>query len=155
PFPKTRTSSCLIIGLYFAIWKPLGFTLSHTHEYLNHFGLLITNALVNGWFAVNTIAPLSLITRSYCSHKGSKGIIVSHLHAVVPYGKSAKIISTEPSGISFINSKQSPCISFMLIINHSFQSHTVRVARFLLRFAPVQPCCPIRHSAYLIVSCAR
>src|SRR5699024_4595826 len=107
PFPKTRTSSCLIIGLYFAIWKPLGFTLSHTHEYLNHFGLLITNALVNGWLAVNTIAPLSFIIRSYCSHNGSKGIIVSHEQAVVPYGKSHNIISTLLSGIRFIPSKQS------------------------------------------------
>src|SRR5699024_4366411 len=69
----------------------------------------MTNSLANGWVAVNTIAPLSLITRSYCSHNKSNGIIVSHLHAVVPYGKSASIISTEPSGISFINSKQSPC----------------------------------------------
>src|SRR5699024_9452967 len=42
-----------------------------------------------------------------CSHNGSKGIIVSHVHAVVPYGKSHKIMSTLPSGIRFIPSKQS------------------------------------------------
>src|SRR5699024_2808826 len=64
-------------------------------------------------------------------------------------------MSTEPSGMSFINSKQSPCISFTLIINHSFQSHTVRVVRFLLRFAPVQPYYPTPHSTCPTVSCVR
>src|SRR5699024_4904366 len=115
---------------------------SQTQSYLYNFKLLNLKLLENGSAPVNTIAPLSLITRSYCSHKGSNGIIVSHLHAVVPYGKSAKIISTEPSGISFINSKQSPCNNLTVIINRSFQSRIVRVVRFLLRFAPVQPCYP-------------
>src|SRR5699024_7373089 len=80
---------------------------------------LIISVLVNGWLAVNTIAPLSLITRLYCSHNGSKGIIVSHEHAVVPYGRSHNIISIEPSGISFIISKQSPwCILFNSSTTH-------------------------------------
>ena len=45
--------------------------------------------------------------RSYCSQSSSKGIIVSHLQAVVPYGKSQMMQSTEPSGMRFIPSKQS------------------------------------------------
>src|SRR5699024_8656224 len=80
---------------------------SHIHSYLNNFGLLITSLLVKGWLAVKTIAPLSFITLSYCSHNNSKGIIVSHLLDVIPYGKSHKIISTLPSGIRFIPSRQS------------------------------------------------
>src|SRR5699024_5251329 len=93
--------------------------LTNVHEYLNIFGLIITNALVNGWLAVSTIAPLSFITRSYSAHNGSNGMIVSHLQAVVPYGKSHNIISIEPSGISFIISKQSPwCILFNSSTTH-------------------------------------
>src|SRR5699024_2808571 len=43
----------------------------------------------------------------YCFHNGSIGITESHLLAVVPYGKSHKIMSTLPSGIRFIPSRQS------------------------------------------------
>src|SRR5699024_9053200 len=91
------------------------------------FGLLITKALVKGWVAVNTIAPLSLIIRSYCSHNGLKGMMSSHLHFVVPYGKSHKIISIEPSGISFIISKQSPwCILFNSSTTHHRPSYLLQ-----------------------------
>src|SRR5699024_9715454 len=102
--------SCDFNGCFFANAPLEVLTLSHTNSYLNNFSLLITNALVNGWIAVRTIAPLSLITLSYCSHNGSKGIIVSHAHAVVPYsqGRSHNIISIDLSGICCINSKQSP-----------------------------------------------
>src|SRR5699024_5923168 len=98
--------SCDFNGCFFANAPLEVLTLSHTNSYLNNFALLITNALVNGWIAVRTIAPLSFITLSYCSHNDSKGIIVSHEHAVVPYGKSHKIMSTDPSGIRFIPSRQ-------------------------------------------------
>src|SRR5699024_5120851 len=99
--------SCDFNGCFFANAPLEVLTLSHTNSYLNNFVLLITNALVNGWLAVSTIAPLSLIIRLYCSHNGSNGIIVSHAHAVVPYGKSHNIMSTLPSGMRFIHSKQS------------------------------------------------
>ncbi len=39
---------------------------------------------VNGSLPNSTIAPLSLITLLYCSHKGSNGIMLSHLHALTP-----------------------------------------------------------------------
>nr|DAP58822.1 MAG TPA: hypothetical protein [Caudoviricetes sp.] len=44
----------------------------------------------------------------YSFHKTSKLMMLSHLHAVVPYGRSASIMSIELLSISFINSKQSP-----------------------------------------------
>src|SRR5699024_2981086 len=86
------------------------FFLFQTHVYLKFPILLFINFVVKGCDAVSTIAPLSLITLSYCSHNGSKGIIVSHLQAVVPYsqGRSHNIISIDLSGICCINSKQSP-----------------------------------------------
>src|SRR5699024_9284616 len=92
----------------------------------------MTNSLANGWVAVNTIAPLSLIIRSYCSHNKSNGIIVSHLHAIVPYGKSHKIISTLPSGIRFMPSKQSSLyILFISICSTLFSYLTFRITPFI------------------------
>src|SRR5574344_681323 len=95
-------------GTCLQIAKLLGVLFSNIHSYLNHFGLLITSALVNGCEPNNTIAPLSFIIRLYCAQSGSNGITVSHLRSVVPYGGSVSTKSTEPSGISFISSKQSP-----------------------------------------------
>src|SRR5699024_1803397 len=100
-------SSCTFIGCFLARNILPAFFLSHTHVYLNQSDLLIINLVVNGCDAVKTIAPLFLITLSYCLHNSSNGIISSHLEAVVPYGKSHKIISTLPSGIRFIPSRQS------------------------------------------------
>ena len=48
--------------------------------------------------------------------KDSKGIILSHLQAEVPYGKSHKIISTLPSGISFIYCRQSPSNNLLITL---------------------------------------
>src|SRR5574344_536567 len=84
------------------------FFLSHTQSYLYCLILLILKALEKGSLPNNTIAPRSLIILLYCSHNGSNGITTSHLHCVVPYGKSQRIISILLSGISFIFSKQSP-----------------------------------------------
>lgn len=56
---------------------------SHTQQYLKISGALITNALVNGWLAVSTIAAFRLVTRLYSAQSGSKGITESHLQAVV------------------------------------------------------------------------
>lgn len=63
--------------------------------------------LVKGSPENNTIAAFSFATRRYCSHKGSNGIMESHLHTIVPYGKSHTMQSTLPSGILFIPSRQS------------------------------------------------
>jgi len=79
----------------------------HIHSYLNNLRFLITNALVKGWLPNSTIAPLSLIILSYCSQSGSNAITISHLHLVVPYGKSHNIISILLSSMYFIPSKQS------------------------------------------------
>src|SRR5699024_5709487 len=104
---KTTISSCIFNGWIFASNAVELFFLFHTHVYLKFLILLFINFVVKGCDAVKTIAPLSFITLSYCSQNGSKGIIVSHLHAVVPYGKSHKTISTDLSGIFFIPTKQS------------------------------------------------
>src|SRR5699024_1291938 len=104
---KTTTSSTFVIGLFLACCQPFGLLFTQYQQYLNSLKLLSISLVVNGWLAVKTIAPLSFITLSYCFHKGSKGIIVSHLHSVVPYGKSHNIISILLSVIRFMPSKQS------------------------------------------------
>src|SRR5699024_2408335 len=107
---KTTTSSTFVIGLFLVCCQPLGLLLIKYQQYLNSLNLLSICLVVKVLLAVSTIAPLSLITLSYCSHNGSKGIIVYHAHAVVPYsqGRSYNIISIDLSGICCINSKQSP-----------------------------------------------
>jgi hypothetical protein len=70
--------------------------------------LLAISAVVNGWLAVNTMAAFRFAILRYCAHSGSNGITVSHLQAVVPYGKSHKIMSTLASGNCAITSRQSP-----------------------------------------------
>src|SRR5699024_763203 len=82
---------------------------SHTNGCLKCLILLVRKTLVNGSLLVSTTAPFSFNTLLYSAQSGSNGIIVSHLHEVVPYGKSANIKSTPPTGIRFITSKQSPC----------------------------------------------
>src|SRR6056297_2486028 len=47
-FPKTNIFSCCLNGCILACSPLDGFTLFHTHSYLNIFTLLITNAEVNG-----------------------------------------------------------------------------------------------------------
>ena len=81
--------SWIFKGSFLAVKNPVPLFFHHTHSYLNILILLITNALVNGCEAVRTIAPLSLIILLYCSQSGSKGIIVSHLQAVVPISRRA------------------------------------------------------------------
>jgi len=77
-------------------------------SYLNIFKLEYLSVVLNGSCPNNTIAPLGLINLLYCFQSCSKGIIVSHAQAVVPYGKSHKIISIDPSGSVGIISRQSP-----------------------------------------------
>ena len=95
----------------FGVQMPCSLTFSHTQQYLNIFILLAISVVVNGWLAVITIAPFCLMMRFNCSHIGSNGMIESHLQAVVPYGGSANTISTLPLWISFMRSRQSPCIN--------------------------------------------
>ena len=63
---------------------------------------------MNGCAENKTIAAFVFAIRLYCSHSASNGMIESHLQSVVPYGRSHKIKSMLPSGMSFISSKQSP-----------------------------------------------
>lgn len=118
PLPNTMTSSVTLIGCIFDSRGLPPFFLSQTQQYLNIFILLAINVVVNGWLAVKTMAAFFLAMRRYCSHIGSNGITLSHLQAVVPYGRSQRIISIDLSGISFISSKQSPCISSIFGIFH-------------------------------------
>src|SRR5699024_85164 len=108
-------SSTIDKGRYLATANAPPVSLFQYHWCLKLSILLLINDVVNGWLAVSITAPFGLITRSYCSHNGSNGIIESHLHAVVPYGKSASIISTDPSGIRFIISNFS--LTVILLIN--------------------------------------
>src|SRR5699024_2743760 len=84
PLEKTEITSCLFIGFSFALTKPTALFLIHTQSYLNHSRLLIRSLLENGSLPNNTTAPFFFITLLYCSHSGSNGITLSHLHAVVP-----------------------------------------------------------------------
>src|SRR5699024_5105161 len=77
------------------------------HLYLYKSKLELINLYEKDPLAVKTIAPLSTITLSYCSHNSSNGIIQSQSALTISYGKSVKIISTLLSGISFIPSIQS------------------------------------------------
>src|SRR5690606_16887251 len=54
------------------------------------------------------MAAFFFATRRYCAHSGSNGITVSHLHAVVPYGRSHRIMSMLASANPAITSRQSP-----------------------------------------------
>src|SRR5699024_75085 len=106
-FVNTHISSTIDKGRYLATANAPPVSLFQYHICLKLRILDCIKAVVNGWLDVSTIAPLSLITRLYSAHNGSNGIIVSHEHAVVPYGKSHKIMSTDLSGICFIPSRQS------------------------------------------------
>src|SRR5699024_5255196 len=81
---KTTTSSTFVIGLFLECCQPLDLLLTQYQQYLKSLKLLSISLVVKGWLAVRTIAPLSFITLSYCSHNGLKGITVSHEHEVVP-----------------------------------------------------------------------
>ena len=87
--------------------------------YRHHFRLLIISSAVNIPDPNSTIAPFGRITRRYCSHSGSSGIFNSHFAPGFflfrqPYGRSHKIMSTDPSGIDRMTSRQSPQINSIL-----------------------------------------
>src|SRR5699024_9007383 len=107
PFENTNTSSCADIGLFLAFKKFDAVFLTQIHLYLNNFSFELINLYENEPLAVNTIAPLSFIILSYCSHNSSNGIIRSQSALTISYGKSVNIISILLSGISFIPSIQS------------------------------------------------
>lgn len=85
-----QITSCCLIGIFLALRKPLGSTLSHIRSYRNSFRLLLIKSVVNGCAENNAIHPLSLMILSYSSHNSTKGRIVSHLFRVVPYGRSSR-----------------------------------------------------------------
>jgi len=108
--------SCFLSGLLFANWNQVEFVFSHIQSYLYCFILLIRRAELKGSLPNSTIAPLGFIILFSCSHIDSKGITVSHLQAVVPYGGSVIIQSILPSGILFIISRQSPSSAVQFFI---------------------------------------
>jgi len=69
------------------------------------------SAVVNGCDPVSTIAASGFASLRYASQSGPNGMTASHLQAAVPYGRSARIMATEPEGISFMRSRQSPSSS--------------------------------------------
>ena len=77
--------------------------------------LLAISVVVNGCYAVNTKALSSFVMRESSPHNLSSGIKESHFNLVVPYGKSAKTISTELSSKVGITSRQSPQIIVSII----------------------------------------
>lgn len=101
------TISCTFAICFFTKNILVGLSFSHTISYLKSLILLILKALLKGSLQNNTIAPLGLIILFNCSRIKSKGIIVSHLQAVVQYGGSVIIASIDQSGINFIHSIQS------------------------------------------------
>src|SRR5699024_4794979 len=112
---NTHISSVCFNGIIFAFKYPPPISLSQVIRYLKFSILLHISRDVKGSSANNTTTPFGFMIRAYSAHNGSNGITVSHLHAVVPYGKSASIISTEPSAIRFISSIVSPCIIVLII----------------------------------------
>src|SRR5690606_16652864 len=108
PWLNTTTFSCAFIGRTLHRACPVALDFSHIHSYLKSRMLLAINDVVNSWLAVNTMAALRFATLRYCAHSGSNGITVSHLQAVVPYGRSHRIISTDASDSPAITSRQSP-----------------------------------------------
>ena len=115
---KTEIFSVFFNGLHFAFIKPSTVFFSHIQSYLKCLILLILKAEEKGSLPKRQIAPFCLIMRFNCSHIGSNGITLSHLQAVVPYGGSVSTKSTEPSGMFFINSRQSPCHNSNFFIRH-------------------------------------
>jgi len=116
PFAVQPSEKIIIVsksfrGFSLALVKPLGLVFLHCQSYLKSGKLLTLTKEQNGSWPNNTIAPFGLMMRFNCSHIGSSGMMESHLHAVVPYGGSVSTISTLPLGISFILSRQSPCIN--------------------------------------------
>ena len=119
-------SSCCLNGIRFELRNPVLATLSQIRLYLHNFGFDNIILAVNIPCAKRIIAALSLVTRSYCSHNGSNGIILSHCTLALflfntSYGKSHITQSTIPSGIRFIPSRQSSLyILFSSIILYKF-----------------------------------
>src|SRR5699024_11126394 len=107
PFENTSTSSKEVIGLFLAFTKLPFFVFTHIHLYLYISKLDWIILCVNRPLALNTISAISGITLSLCAHNDTKGMILSHEQAIVSYGNSHKIISTDLSGIFFIPSQHS------------------------------------------------
>ena len=106
--------SCIFAICFFTKRKLVNLLFSQIISYLYSFKLLVLRRLLNGSVPNNTVAPLSLIIRLYCSQSLSNGITLSHLQAVVPFfqpqGRSASIMSILLSAKNLIASIHSPCI---------------------------------------------
>ena len=153
------------MNCFFALNTLKGRVFNHVSFCLYSERLLIISNDVKGSPANKTIGAFGLHTRWYCSHRGSNGMIMSHLQAVVPYGKSHITQSTLPSGIRFIPSRQSSLYilfsSIMLcyFVNLSVQPFYGCFA--FIPFLPHKPCvadcttATIAHCSELAVLCAQ
>ena len=116
------------MNCFFALNTLKGRVFNHVSFCLYSERLLIISNDVKGSPANKTIGAFGLHTRWYCSHRGSNGMIMSHLQAVVPYGKSQMMQSTLPFGILFIPSRQSSLyILFNSIILILFTLRQIRM----------------------------
>lgn len=111
---NTQIFSWILICFWLACIPLPDLFFNHINSSLKLLILLFINFAVNGWLPNKTIAQLFFIILLYCSHSGSNGMMLSHWQAVVPYGKSQSIISTDLSEISFIKSRQSPLYNLYL-----------------------------------------
>ena len=99
--------STVFIGLFFALIKPDVLFLFQYQSYLNIGRLDIRNADENGSDPNKQIAPRGFTSLFSSFHIGSNGMTESHLHAVIPYGKSVMQQSKRKSSSGMI-SRQSP-----------------------------------------------
>lgn len=99
--------------MFFACWNPVQVSFFHTQSYLYMRKFPERSFVEKGSDPNRAITPGNLRTRLYCAQSLSSGSTLSHLHSVDPYGRSHSIRSTYPSGMSAINSRQSPFSSFI------------------------------------------
>lgn len=88
--PKTSINSCFLSGIYFAVNGLPHLLFFQTISYLNNFSLLRAKLKTKSPVPNKTMFPFGANIRSYSFQSCSNGKTLSHLLAVVPYGKSTR-----------------------------------------------------------------